>query len=80
MSDQIAVPTGDAIEKRYGLEVEKMSSDLQAGERSFKGAFANAPDFFPNMPGIPVLRRRSNFYALHSYGSNSLISGKIQLK
>jgi len=80
MSDQIAVPTGDAIEKRHGLKVGKMSSDLQAGERSFEGALQNAPDFFPNMPGILAFRRRSNFYALHSYGSISLISGKIQLK
>ena len=38
MSDLIAVPTGDAIEKPQGSEVGKISSDFRVGERIDKGA------------------------------------------
>ena len=38
MSDLIAVPTGDAIEKLHSLKVGKISSDFRVGERIYKGA------------------------------------------
>jgi hypothetical protein len=80
MFDLIAVPTGDAIERRHGLKVSKISSDFRVGKWFDKGALKNAPNFFSIMPGSLAFRRRSNYYALHIYGSNCLISGKTQLK